>query len=146
MSLLTKTRIAFCLLLISLRREQWVSIKITTADSSKQSPELHTFLSLAGHCQGHLHSKYIVQLLDHFLHQGPNGTHQCLVFELLGPTVDAVAQEIYQGGDVLEPETILRMSKQLLQAIAFMHEAGYTHGGMMGVAVIAVEVFLFLCP
>jgi serine/threonine protein kinase len=125
MSLLTKTRIAFCLLLISLRREQWVSIKITTADSSKQSPELHTFLSLAGHCQGHL-----VQLLDHFLHQGPNGTHQCLVFELLGPTVDAVVREIYEWEDVLEPETILRMSEQLLQAINFIHEVGYAHGGM----------------
>jgi serine/threonine-protein kinase SRPK3 len=53
------------------------------------------------------------------------------VFELLGPTVDAVAREIYQGGDVLEPETILRMSKQLLQAITFLHEIGYAHGGMV---------------
>jgi serine/threonine-protein kinase SRPK3 len=121
-----------CILLINLRREQWVSIKIITADNSKQSRELRNFLSLAGLRQGHLHSKYIVQLLDDFFHQGPNGTHQCLVFELLGPTVDAVAREIYQGGDVLEPETILRMSKQLLQAITFLQEIGYAHGGMVG--------------
>ena len=40
--------------------------------------------SLAGNFQGNLHSEYIVQLLDHFVHQGPNGTHQCLLFELLG--------------------------------------------------------------
>lgn len=52
------------------------------------------------------------------------------MFELLGPPVDAVVGDIHQGGDVLEPETILRMSKQLLQAIAFMHEVGYTHGGI----------------
>ena len=51
------------------------------------------------------------------------------MFELLGPTVNAVIEEIHEGGDVLEPETILRMSKQLLQAIIFMHEVGYTHGG-----------------
>jgi serine/threonine-protein kinase SRPK3 len=113
-------------LLINLRREQWVSIKIITAESSKQSAELRNFLSL----QGHLHSKYIVQLLDDFFHQGPNGTHQCLVFELLGPTVDAVVREIYEWEDVLEPETILRMSEQLLQAINFIHEVGYAHGGM----------------
>jgi serine/threonine-protein kinase SRPK3 len=143
-------------LLINLRREQWVSIKIITAESSKQSAELRNFLSLARHRQGHLHSKYIVQLLDDFFHQGPNGTHQCLVFELLGPTVhavvqdtvdavvqdavdavvqdtvDAVVQEIYEGLDVLEPETILRMSEQLLQAINFIHEVGYAHGGMVG--------------
>lgn len=54
------------------------------------------------------------------------------MFELLGPTVDAVVGDIHLGGDVLEPETILRMSKQLLQAIEFMHEVGYTHGGMSG--------------
>ena len=127
-------------MLINLRREQWVSIKIITAESSKQSAELRNFLSLARHRQGHLHSKYIVQLLDDFFHQGPNGTHQCLVFELLGPTVhavvqdtvDAVVQEIYEGLDVLEPETILRMSEQLLQAINFIHEVGYAHGGMVG--------------
>jgi serine/threonine-protein kinase SRPK3 len=150
--------------LINLRREQWVSIKIITAESSKQSAELRNFLSLARHRQGHLHSKYIVQLLDDFFHQGPNGTHQCLVFELLGPTVHAVVQdtvdavvqdavdavvqdtvdavvqdtvntvvqEIYEGLDVLEPETILRMSEQLLQAIHFIHEVGYAHGGMVG--------------
>jgi serine/threonine-protein kinase SRPK3 len=99
------------------------------ADSSKESRELRNFLSLAEHCHGHPHSKYIVHLLDHFCHQGPNGTHQCLVFELLGPTVDTVARDIHEGGDVFEPETILRMSEQLLQAITFLHDVGYAHGG-----------------
>lgn len=37
--------------------------------------------------------------------------------------------DIHEGGHVLEPETILRMAKQLLQAITFLHEVGYTHGG-----------------
>jgi serine/threonine-protein kinase SRPK3 len=101
------------------------------AESSKQSVELHNFLSLARHRQGHPHSKYIVQLLDDFFHQGPNGTHQCLVFELLGPTVDAVVRKIHEWEEVLEPDTILRMSEQLLQAINFMHEVGYVHGGMV---------------
>ena len=32
-------------------------------------------------------------------------------------------------GDVLEPETILRMSKQLLQVITFSHMVSYAHGG-----------------
>lgn len=121
--------IEFDTLLIDYRREQWVSIKITTADSSAQSRELHNLQSLAENSLGDLQFEYIVQLLDHFSHQGPNGTHDCLVFELLGPTVDAVAEDIYQGGDVLDPETILKMSQQLLQAIEFMHDVGYVHGG-----------------
>ena len=35
--------------------------------------------------EGDLDSEYIVQLLGDFLHEGPNGCHQCLVIELLGP-------------------------------------------------------------
>jgi hypothetical protein len=41
-------------------------------------------------------------------------------------------RNIHDGGDVLEAETILRMSKQLLQAITFIHEVGYAYGGMVG--------------
>ena len=123
---------AFWISLMDSRCEQWVSIKIKTADSSKQSRELHNLQSLAADSHRNPQSKYIVQLLDHFFHQGPNGTHQCLVFELLGPTVDAVVEDIHQGEDVLEPENILRVSKQLLEAITYMHEIGYTHGGTLG--------------
>ncbi|KAK5246696.1 hypothetical protein LTR83_001100 [Exophiala xenobiotica] len=112
--------------------DKWVAVKIKTANSPKQSRELHNLQSLTGIAQGNLSSKGIVRLLDHFFHQGPNGTHQCLVFELLGPTVDAVVGDIHQSGDVLDPETILRMSKQLLQAITFMHEVGYTHADLSG--------------
>lgn len=109
---------------------QWVSIKIMTADSTQNSQELSTLRSLATHFEGDICSKHIVQLFDEFLHQGPNGVHQCLVFELLGPTLNAVASDYHTVGDTLEPETIIRLSKQLLQAIAFLHEVGYTHGGM----------------
>jgi serine/threonine-protein kinase SRPK3 len=67
------------------------------------------------------------------------------VFELLGPTVDAVVREIYEGEDVLEPETILRMSEQLLQAINFIHEVGYAHGGMVGCSHCASRSITDLC-
>jgi serine/threonine-protein kinase SRPK3 len=99
-----------------------------TADSGKESRELRNLRSLAGHSQG----KYIVQLLDEFLHHGPNGSHQCLVFELLGPSLDTIVAEYGEGGDRLEPETVLKISQQLLQAIALIHDVGYSHGGMIG--------------
>lgn len=100
-----------------------------TADSSKDSHELSIFKSLAKNSQGDLCSRHIVQLLDDFLHQGPNGCHQCLVFELLGPPIDMVVNDYREGGDTLEPEVILRLSRQLLEAIGFLHGAGYVHGG-----------------
>ena len=61
------------------------------------------------------------------------------MFELLGPTVDAVVGDLHQGGDDLEPNTILRISKQLLQAVTFMHEVGYIHGGNSGIQFIAIK-------
>ena len=97
-----------------------------TADHTNNSRELGNLRYLAGHSQ-------IVQLLDDFIHQGPNGTHQCLVFELLGPTIDFIIADIYgltgSVEDGLEPETILRLSEQLLQALELIHEADYAHGG-----------------
>ena len=72
---------------------------------------------------------YIVQLLDDFSHHGPNGIHQCLVLELLGPAVGIVLADYHEGRDKLDPEIIFRMSTQLLRAIKFIHNAGMCHGG-----------------
>lgn len=114
---------------MSKRENLWVSLKIMTADSSLGSRELHNLQFLEKCSQGGLSSKHIVPLLNYFTHQGPNGIHQCLVFELLGPSVDRVLGDIYSSGDTLEAENILRMSEQLLQAITYIHDAGMGHGG-----------------
>lgn len=96
--------------------------------SSCVSRELQTLRHLEEHSQANFPT-YIVQLLDSFTHEGPNGIHQCLVFELLGPTVDKVLADYHEGRDNLCPETILRMSAQLLKAVQFIHSAGMGHGG-----------------
>ncbi|KAL4897599.1 kinase-like domain-containing protein [Aspergillus ambiguus] len=79
-----------------------------------------------------LSSNYIVQLLDSFTHEGPNGVHQCLVFELLGPSVDQVLADYHESHDKLCAETIIRMSTQLLKAVKFIHGAGMCHGDISG--------------
>lgn len=76
---------------------------------SQVSRELQNWKLLERHS---LSAHYIVQLLDSFTHEGPNGVHPGLVFELLGP-----------------PDIILRMSTQLLEAVRFIHSAGMCHGG-----------------
>lgn len=93
------------------------------------SQELQNLKFLEKHSQGRLSSSYIVQLLDSFTHEGPNGVHQCLVFELLGPSVDKVLADYHEGHDSLCTETILQMSTQLLKAIKFIYSAGMCHGG-----------------
>ena len=69
-------------------------------------------------------SKHIVWLLDDFSHKGPNGYHQCLVFELLGPTVKIVVNDAHYFGECLDTDIIIGISIQILEAVAVMHEAG----------------------
>ncbi|KFY92653.1 hypothetical protein V500_04103 [Pseudogymnoascus sp. VKM F-4518 (FW-2643)] len=99
-----------------------------TAESAEKSQELCNLHALSNLSQDGLAAHYIVQLLDKFSHQGPNGTHQCLVFELLGPSVAYMIEDYYLDGVKLEPECILRISEQLLQATSFIHGAGLAHG------------------
>ncbi|KAJ5522860.1 uncharacterized protein N7503_006535 [Penicillium pulvis] len=112
-------------------RNQWVSLKIMTADSSV-SRELQILKFMERHSRGALSSNYVVQLLDAFIHEGPNGVHQCLVFELLGPSVDKVLSDYHESHDKLCSETVLRMSTQLLKAVKFIHSAGMCHGDISG--------------
>ncbi|OJJ85770.1 uncharacterized protein ASPGLDRAFT_65712 [Aspergillus glaucus CBS 516.65] len=74
----------------------------------------------------------IVQLLDSFTHEGPNGVHQCLAFELLGPSVDQVLADYHESHDKLCTKTIVRMSTQLLKVVKFIHGAGMCHGDISG--------------
>ena len=113
------------------RRKIWVSLKILTADAISSSNELELNQSLSAHHGRTVSgSEYIPEVLDHFVHAGPNGKHQCLVFELLGPSLEKVIQDIEEYGlDRLKPETIFRICDQLFKALAFMHDAGYKHGG-----------------
>lgn len=71
-----------------------------------------------------------VQLLDCFHHTGPNGTHNCLVTELLGPPLSNMLECYEYRGQTFRPDTILRASCQMLDALDFCHQAGIAHGGM----------------
>jgi serine/threonine-protein kinase SRPK3 len=61
------------------------------------------------------------------------------VFELLGPTVNIYVTDYYDEEEGLDTETILEISTQLLQAVAFMHEAGYAHGGIVDHSLFASQ-------
>ncbi|KAI9150682.1 putative Serine protein kinase [Paramyrothecium foliicola] len=79
--------------------------------------------------------QHVTQLLDDFEHKGPNGTHICLVFEPMGPSVNSMVEELPQfnprlrGMKVRYPPQMARaILKQSLQALAFIHKNGVAHG------------------
>lgn len=113
----------------------FVSIKIKRASSSDMGldadPEVMNLRALENHyLQGPQDkARSYVRLLDCFVHHGPNGAHNCLVTELLGPSLSNVISVYRDLEQVLRPDTILRASKQILNAVEFTHQAGLAHGG-----------------
>jgi serine/threonine protein kinase len=109
--------------------EQWVSVKITKAERTDQSRELQALRALAQYSSVYPGFEYIVRLLDDFLLKGPNGCHQCLVFDLLRPTLNTMVDDVHHFRERLETDIIIRVSTQILKAVDYMHEAGYAHVG-----------------
>ena len=75
----------------------------------------------------HPGKKHIIQPLDSFEHEGPNGTHECLVSEVLGPNVFADAER-YKSHR-LPGRIAWKVSRQATQALAYLHANGICHGG-----------------
>lgn len=114
---------------------RYVAIKIKSSSSSNMGidadPEVVRLIKLEErYFQGRQDKpRPFVQLLDRFIHEGPNGRHNCLVTELLGPSLASVCSLYAEIGQLLRPETILRASNQLLHGVDFIHQAGLAHGG-----------------
>ncbi|POS76289.1 serine/threonine protein kinase [Diaporthe helianthi] len=69
--------------------------------------------------------KYICHLVDDFELEGPNGSHVCLVLELMGETLLSFGVWFKE---FMVPTTIMRkFSLQLVAALDFAHESGVIH-------------------
>ncbi|KAH9883511.1 protein kinase-like protein [Xylariomycetidae sp. FL2044] len=114
--------------------EEWVSLKVKSAeaftDDLDRDEEISMLKRLA-RCYAestHRGPMPCIRLLDCFHHTGPNGIHNVLVTELLGPSLDNILECYRYREQTLRPDTILRASCQLLDALAFLHQAGFAHG------------------
>ena len=71
-----------------------------------------------------------MMLMDHFTIQGPNGKHDCLAYEVLGPSVANVLGDC-GGGDTTAYLTLPSARKiiyQVLLGLDYMHSVGLVHG------------------
>lgn len=119
----------------SVPRRKFVAIKIKRASSSymelDDDPEVIKLRALETHyLQGRQERpRSFATILDCFVHHGPNGAHNCLVTEVLGPSLSSVISIYRDLEQVLRPDTILRASRQVLDGLHFIHQAGFAHGG-----------------
>ncbi|KAL4907061.1 hypothetical protein BDW74DRAFT_190048 [Aspergillus multicolor] len=71
--------------------------------------------------------RHVVRLLDDFAIEGPNGTHACLVFELLGLTIPKTIDGHFPNGR-LPGKLAKTVAKQALDGLDYLHQHGIGHG------------------
>ncbi|MCJ1331836.1 hypothetical protein MMC10_008528 [Thelotrema lepadinum] len=112
-----------------MKLDRCVTIKIKTAERTKYSQELKILLDLQKSSNGH-DRDHVIQLLNHFYIEGPNGCHQALVFELIGPGVDQTIEGAASIPEELDFEEIVEAAVPLLRGLDFVHKAGHAHGAL----------------
>ncbi|KAK7740306.1 hypothetical protein SLS63_001508 [Diaporthe eres] len=63
--------------------------------------------------------RYVCHLIDDFEHKGPNGTHVCLVFELMGETLASFG--VWLANQRIPYELMRKWTLQLIYALNFAH-------------------------
>ncbi|PGH01513.1 hypothetical protein GX51_05200 [Blastomyces parvus] len=109
------------------REEMYVAVKISVAETEYDghTRELQTMKVLASH---HPHSKHTVHMLDDFDLKGPNGSHKCLVYELLGSNIPDTIDAHFADGRL--PGKLAKViAKQCLIGLDDLHQQKIGHGG-----------------
>jgi hypothetical protein len=113
---------------------RYVALKITVARLVNNSNEIHILQFLRDHAASqspkHAGSEHVLDLLGNFTVSGPNGTHDVLVFDVLGPSPNELRNDSEQGEEWVWKSSRI-ISKEVALGTAYLHELGVTHGSMM---------------
>lgn len=105
------------------------------AKANSSTTELSIFEKISSVTSKDPDSEHLTILLDDFQHEGPNGKHQCLVFEAMGATAASLVEELPENKPKMYGKVERypkRVAKKILlhalRGLAFLHRNGVVHG------------------
>ncbi|KAF8509959.1 kinase-like domain-containing protein [Gautieria morchelliformis] len=111
---------------------RFAALKVLAADVSKVSEvAIHRRLKqLQLNNGGSDGQEFLVEYLDDFKVEGPNGTHQCIVTEVLGPSIGVhYIDEIYDK-EQYPIDIAKNLVAQVMRGVAYLHSCGVVHGDL----------------
>ena len=104
------------------------ALKVVVSEISQKSNEVRILQVLGSIPAKHEGQRHLRKLTDYFFHHGPNGRHQCLVFDVDGISIPTLVTRY--GGDMRLPGRVAwQLSKQVTLALDCLHSNGIAHGG-----------------
>ncbi|KAH8158804.1 hypothetical protein CIB48_g9450 [Xylaria polymorpha] len=115
------------------RHSRNVALKVSVSEksSNNEANVLNAISKLSEEYPGQDHPgrHHLVRMLDHFTVDGPNGIHDCLVLELLGPSASDVIESLYSDGR-LPADLAKSTAYQALLGIDFLSSQKIGHGDL----------------
>ncbi|OAT10505.1 CMGC/SRPK protein kinase [Blastomyces gilchristii SLH14081] len=110
------------------RNQRYVSLKILTAEASRESREDEILQILAKGDSTHPGKRFVPYLLDRFSFEGPNGHHRCLVGE---PAGCSLAKSKEDSTNLMFPRDAARsIAAQCFMGVSYLHANGVCHGDL----------------
>ncbi|KAF8989285.1 kinase-like domain-containing protein [Cyathus striatus] len=114
--------------------KRFASLKVIAADVSAVSSEIHIARRLKSQQEkpdSHPGKEHVMRIFDAFVVVGPNGTHHCIVAEILGINLVEDVGEFY-GDDKghLPLDVSKRVAAQVALGVAYLHKCGIVHGDL----------------
>ncbi|KAJ7076498.1 kinase-like protein [Mycena belliarum] len=115
---------------IRTQKEAAMKVMVASLTDNKRGPdELGILTTLRDGNPQSAGKHHVCQMLDSFVHDGPNGRHICLVLELLGMSV----LDLYRSFSGSLPLILVqRVAKHLLRGLQYVHECGVIHTDIKG--------------
>jgi serine/threonine-protein kinase SRPK3 len=109
------------------QEERYAALKIQTADCSAYSAELEMYHYLQQNGPEEYEKTRAIPLFDSFYHEGPNGVHLCLVFEVLGPSLASLLQGATKK---IRPDVARKIARDMAVGLMELHQSGVVYGDL----------------